>query len=587
MLTFYSLIRLERLKLLILIALYVGLVPQSVAQLEADDPVNLQLMTNDWPELAYASYWGGADDDDEAENMIIDSQGNIIIAGQTKSNDLPVTDGAFQSTEAGLRDAFVAKFAPDYSLIWATYLGGDSAEYAYGLSVDLLDNIYVCGTTESFNFPVLNAYQDTLYDDVDGFISKFQPDGTLEWSTYFGGNDDDYMSGITVDSQGRVYVTGETDSDEFPVSPDAMQTEYLAENKMCIVARFSSDGQMIWSTYFGGSTEENGGDVIVDGNDDVLVIGEAYSVDCPLSTGFFQDEIAGSDDALLLKMDSLGNMIFATVIGGTGDDDGRKVGVDSENNIYIIGDIASTDFPTTNGAFQSTNGGLHDAFVTKFGNDGQLIWSTYVGGVGDEFVYGIGVNEDGLVYVYGETASVDFPLTPEAIQSAMSTADDAFITTFDEVGDVLWSTYFGGDDDDDAAELRFHDNKLYTVGTMESTDMVTTDDAIQEHAGWEDVYLAVFEYEVADYIPVQPQHSFILYPQPADNQITVEYSGEKTWNDVRFEMFNSAGMMVLSESLFSHSGQYTLNLADLPGGYYRLNIRSEGDHVCTKAVLVK
>ncbi|MCF6171781.1 MAG: SBBP repeat-containing protein [Bacteroidales bacterium] len=549
--------------------------------------VKIDSIQSDVPTLLYASYWGGGDDD-EPENMIIDNEGNIIIAGQSKSLNLPVTDGAFQTTNGGKRDIFVAKFAADYSILWATYIGGDSSDYANGLAVDNNGNIYVGGTTASLDFPVLNAFQNTLNDDDEGVLIKFNSEGTLLWSTYFGGKDDDDINGVAVDDEGRVYITGETESDDFYITPGAFQ-ENLTGHRLCFVTRFLPDGDVIWSTFFGGNDEENGNDIIVDRNQDIIIIGEAYSIDCPITPGFYQDSIAGSDDALLMKMDSSGSLIFATVLGGTDDDDGRKVGVDHENNIYIIGDLISTDFPTTEGAFQSTLGGEHDAFVTKFDNSGQLIWSTYLGGELFEFVYGIDVDNVGTVYVYGDTESEDFPVTPDALQGEMSDPDDMFITTLDSVGNIIWSTFWGGDADEDASELRFRDHKLYIVGTAENSDIPITPDAWQlTNAGGEDGYFAIFEYEVLPTgIAFMEQNDFLVYPQPASNFITVSFGDDLQNMDLQLQLYDITGKLVLSESKERGKKKYTINAEALPAGVYYLGVVSDGKRVTGKSVILR
>ncbi len=378
------------------------------------------------------------------------------------------------------------------------------------------------GSTESYDFPVLNAFQDTLYDDEDGILMKLDASGTMIWSTYFGADDDDEINGVSIDSEGRVYVAGNTDSEEFYTTPGAFQ-DSIAGEIACFAARFSPDGEVIWSTYFGGNDEENGNDIIVDQNDDIIIIGEAYSVDCPITPGFYQDSIAGSDDFLLIKMDSSGNLIYATVLCGTSDDDGRKVGMDHEDNIYIIGDVTSTDFPTTPGAFQSTKGGDHEAVITKYDQSGSLIWSSYLGGDSSEYVYGIAVDYEGIVYVLGETGSTDFPVTANAHQSTKGFDDDMFISTFDSVGNVIWSTYYGGNADDDAAELRFHNHKLYVLGQVESTDLDITSDALQSTlAGEEDVYIAIFQYVHFHTGVESPERiEMKIHPNPAYGEVVI------------------------------------------------------------------
>lgn len=551
-------------------------------------PTGADTIYGDVPQLIYATYWGGSDDDDEAENMVIDSQGSIIVAGQTKSTDLPVTAGAFQQSIVGERDIMIAKYSADNDLLWATYLGGDSSEYAYGLAVDMQDNIYVSGETESLNFPVLNAWQDTLYDDWDGFISKFDAEGTLLWSTYYGADDDDVVNGVSVDDEGRVYVCGNTESEEFPTTPGAFQEE-ITGWKACFVSRFTPDGDVVWCTYFNGSDEENGNDILVDPNNDIFVIGEAYSPDCPITPGFYQDEIAGSDDALLLKMDSLGTVLISTVVGGSDDDDGRKVQIDQEGNIYIIGDLVSDDFPTTDGAFQSEVGGDHDAFVSKFTNDGDLIWATYIGGDSCEYVYGCDIDQFGRVFVLGETYSGDFPTTDEALQDDLSDIADMYISTFDDIGNVQWSTYFGGNDDDDAAELRFHDGKMYVVGTCESTDMPITNDALQpDNAGWEDVYIAIFEYEeiIISGAPEIERAGFSVYPSPARDIVNVRLTGSFA-DDHIVQVYNSSGSLMLTRAMQNGQDLLQLNVSSYASGNYKVVIRKGDFPVAVRSVVIE
>lgn len=337
------------------------------------------------PILTYTTYLGG-NLTDEARGIAVDTEGCAYVTGTTTSVDFPVTPGAFQTTAGGGGDAFVAKFASNGgSLIYSTYLGGSGGDVANAISLDTQECAYVTGSTLDDNFPVTpGAFQTTkLFVLVTGFITKFSTDGgSLIYSTYLGGTRQDIMNDIAVDAQGYAYITGWTSSPDFPVTPGVFQTNFIAGT--AFVTKLALDGgSLIYSTFLSGRISTYGQHISVDS------LGNAYI------TGFV-----------------LGNL------GGSLTDQCRGIAVDTQGCAYVVGDTTSIDFPVTPGAFQTTNAGVSNVFVTKFSSDGSsLIYSTYLGGSGTDLGYAIALDAQDCSYVTGQTASANFPITPGGVSN--------------------------------------------------------------------------------------------------------------------------------------------------------------------------
>jgi hypothetical protein len=393
--------------------------------------------------LIYSTYLGGGDYD-YGWGIAVDGSGNAYVTGGTNSSNFP-TQNPFQTDQGGW-DAFVTKLSSSgNSLIYSTYLGGSGSENYFGggtIAVDGSGNTYVTGITSSSNFPTLNPYQ-TYQGYYDVFVTKLSSFGnSLIYSTYLGGRWDDVGNDIAVDGNGCAYVTGYTDSDNFPTL-NPYQTDQGGGD--VFVTKLSSSGaSLIYSTYLGGSGSDNhfgGGAIAVDGSGYAYVTGVTNSTDFPTLNPYQGTFQGGNYDVFVTKLSSSGNsLIYSTYLGGGGWDWGRGIAVDGSGNAYVIGETNSTDFPTLN-PYQSTlQGGYYayaDVFVTKLSNSGNsLIYSTYLGGTGSDYGRDIAVDGSGYAYVTGETHSYNFP-TLNPYQSTYQ-GDDAFVTKlhFDGANDV-------------------------------------------------------------------------------------------------------------------------------------------------------
>jgi hypothetical protein len=376
--------------------------------------------------LVYSTYLGG-DGADIGLGVALDSSNNIYITGATRSNNFPVLN-ALQASRQGRSDAFLTKLnSLGSGLFYSTYLGGSSSDYGTGIAVDSAGNPYISGTTESTNFPVLNAPQGNLGGLADAFVSKFNVQGNgLIYSTYLGGASNDYGRAVAVDNGGNAYTTGSTSSTNFPVqNPRQASSNGLSE---AFVTKLSAQGGLAYSTYLGGSDNDYGRGIAVDTLGSAYITGYSSSDNFPLQNPR-QAVRGGLVDAFVSKLNGQGNgLTYSTYLGGADNDYGRSIAVDFFGNAYVAGYTLSGNFPVQN-APQPTWGGAWDAFATKFNTSGTtIVYSTYLGGTGNDYATGLAVvTRSGNVYVTGYTSSTNFPLqTP--LQGALSGTQDAFVT---------------------------------------------------------------------------------------------------------------------------------------------------------------
>lgn len=439
------------------------------------------------PVLSYSSFLGG-NGEDEANAIAIDSTGNAYIAGSTVSSNFP-TKNPLQASFHGNQDAFVAKFNPATSgaasLVYSTYLGSSSGNaFGLGIAVDSAGNAYVTGGTGSTNFPTTpGAFQTVAGSPGDAFVTKLDPTGSaLVYSTYVGGSGNNEQGlGIVVDSAGDAYVTGFTDSLNFPTK-NAFQASLGGGLVDAFVTKLNPAGSaLLYSTYLGGSSNEQGTSIAVDSSGNAYVTGNTGSINFPTTVGAFQTNVSGVGDAFVAKINpavsGTASVIYSTYLGGSASDEGFGIAVDSTGDAYVTGLTFSTDFPTTPGAFQRTLNGNEDAFVTKLNATGStLVFSTLLGGSSFDQGNTVALDSAANVLVAGETSSTNFPVTADAFRSSSQGANDAFVTKLNSGGSSLvFSTYLGGTNLNIAKGIAVDvTGNTYVTGFTRSSDFPTS-----------------------------------------------------------------------------------------------------------------
>ena len=393
----------------------------------ADDVVGFQVgayrrdlpLTID-PTLSWNTFLGGSGFD-YGFGIAVDGSGNVYVAGWSSA-----TWGSPVRPFTGDSDAFAAKLTAAGTLLWNTFLGGGYAE-GYGIAVDGSGNVYVAGLSYGTWGSPVRAYTAGL----DAFAAKLTPAGALTWNTFLGGSGREIGYGIAVDGNGNVYVAGESDGTWG--SPVRAYTAGLD----AFAAKLTPAGALAWNTFLGGSGDDSGRAIAVDGSGNVYVAG--------LSDGTWGSPVrafSGGYDAFAVKLTPAGALIWNTFLGGSGTDDGLAIAVDGSGNVYVSGGISDTS-------------GNSNAFAAKLTAAGALTWNTFLGGSGDGIAYALAVDGSGSVYVAG---------------TGGTTGRDAFAAKLTAGGALTWNTFLGGSGYEDGLAMAVdRSGNVYVTGESDTT----------------------------------------------------------------------------------------------------------------------
>lgn len=375
----------------------------------------------------------------------------------------------------------------DPTIVFSVTLGGSDIDSASGIAVDSAGNSYITGFTTSTDYPTLNPYQ-TDKTSFDVFVTKINDTGTgLVYSTYIGGSEWDMGSGIAVDTNGIAYIVGDTDSTDFPTK-NPVQSSNGGIDDVFVLALNANGNDLVYSTYLGGSSLDSSDAIALDSSGNVYVTGMTTSSNFPTQNAYDNNK-GGFTDAFVTKLNSSGSAwVYSTYLGGSSEDFGFGIAVDG-NSAYVVGNTLSTDFPTQN-AYQGSNGGASDLFVTKFDSAGTgLDYSTYLGGTDADIGYAIAV-KNGQAHVTGYTKSDDYP-TQTPIQSTFGGNEDAVVSILSTTGNSLsFSTYLGGDDKDGGRSIAVNNSgDIYLTGETFSSNFPTSNPFQATNLGQSDAFI--------------------------------------------------------------------------------------------------
>jgi hypothetical protein len=437
------------------------------------------------PGPGYSTLIGGSSNDFGID-IAVDRAGNAYVTGQTISPDFPTTPGAYDRVHGGSADAFVAKLdASGTKLDYATYLGGSGAEAGLSIAVDDGGRPYVSGGSASADFPTTpGAFDRTHKRNEDAWVAKLSATGSdLVYSTLLPGNEiaGDFGAAIAVDRTGHAYVAGGSGSPDFPSTPPSFDPTHNGEvNSLdAFVVKLKPDGSGLeFATFLGGHCNDAVTGIALDGHDRIIVTGSTVSRDFPTTANAYDRVYRGDEDVFVSELSGDGRRLLeSTYLGGKGYDWAQGIALDKAGEATVTGWTKSADFPTTRRAFDKRYHGGEDAFVARLNAAGsKLVYSTYLGGAGNDRGRGVAVDTAGNAYVTGATASADFPTTPGARTRKHVGDQDAFVTKLDPSGSRLgYSTFLGGTALDFGRSIAVDaDRNAYITGRTESADFPTS-----------------------------------------------------------------------------------------------------------------
>ena len=375
----------------------------------------------------------------------------------------------------------------DPVLSYGTYLGGTGGDAAHAVAVDEAGSAYLTGRTDSADFPLKNAVQGASGGRSDAFIAKLDPTGTdLVYCTYIGGGEGDEGTGIALDSSGNAYVAGTTASADFPTRV-AFQAARKGTQDAFVLKLNAAGSDILYSTYLGGGGLDEGSAIALDTGRNAYVTGRTFSTDFPVVTPA-QTANGGLSDAFVAKVNPAGSALaYSTYLGGAGDDWGVGVALDSAGSAYVAGQTYSRNFPIL-APFQVALRGSQDGFVTRVSPLGSaLLFSTFLGGTGFDEATAVAVDAARNVYVTGQTSSSDFP-TAAPLQAATGGLDDAFACKLSPTGlSLLYGTYLGGGGNDRGSAIAVDSSgAAYVVGETASNNLPAAGDQPRSFGGVQD-----------------------------------------------------------------------------------------------------
>ena len=415
--------------------------------------------------LLYSTYIGGSTRD-LVGDIAVDASGNAYISGSTLSSDFPTTAGVLGEVPAGVvnangvDDVFVTKLNPSGTgLVYSTYLGGTGDDQNADLAIDTAGNAYVTGNTTSSNFPMVNGFQTTNFGGFDSFVAKLNPNATaVLYSSFMGGGSFEAGSGIAVDNSGLAHITGQTQSGfGFPVKNN-LQAAFGGGGTDAFITKVdttqSGANSHLYSTFLGGNAFDAGHAIAIDATGDVYVAGatDSGTGSFPITSGAFDTTYNGGRDTFVAKINAAGSaLVYSTYLGSSGFDPPRGIAVDAGGYAHVIGSASgvAANFPTQS-AIQPLYAGNTDVYVTKFSPDGaSLIYSTFLGGSGEDQGLDIALDSSGSAYITGYTGSADFPTA--SLDDTHNGSTDAFVAkivpgTIDQqvTGQFSFGAGFGG-----------------------------------------------------------------------------------------------------------------------------------------------
>lgn len=476
----------------------------------SENVFNKTVVIDPVPMRLWGTYYGGEEEENNFNGIVKTNNQFVYIGGYTNSLTNISTSGSSQPNLTFYNDGFIAKFDSQGQRIWGTYYGGSHNDIFMAIDFDSNENIYATGYTSSTtNIATPGSHQTTYNDWYDGMLIKFDSSGQRIWGTYYGGEGIDQILTIKIDHNQDILVAGTSHSinniatvNSFKsVVPKASYGNNQGEEGF--LTKFTANGQRLWATYYGGNDGHDWiSSIDVDTNNNIFCSGTTSSFNGISTTGaynevFHYDTILWND-TFVVKFNTNGQRLFGSYYGGTDYDYNTSIKVDNENNFIITGYTRSIDGIGKTNSFQPNNGGSFDSYLAKFTNNGNLIWSTFYGGKGDDGLWGknsIDIDENNSIYFYSSGTSNNNISTISSYQENLKGYANLYIVKFKPTGERIWGTYYGGQVSDYSGDISYYKNGIFYIsGWTYSNSNIASSDAFQNNIhGIFDAFLIKFK----------------------------------------------------------------------------------------------
>ncbi|MBI3509714.1 MAG: SBBP repeat-containing protein [Bacteroidetes bacterium] len=440
------------------------------------------------------------------------------------------------------------------TLTWLTYLGGNSADELFGACVTPDSGAVVTGRTGSADFPSSpGSFQDTLHASYDAVVCRFASNGNCLWSTYYGGNNFD--GAYAVAKFDSLYaICGMSSSTDLPMMNAPQNTNGGSYDAFIVM--LNDSGQLVRSTYFGGTGSDQAFSIARDTSGRIVIAGSSTSTDLPFAFTGYQQTLSGAVDAFIGVFSASLNPVWISYYGGTNTEDIHSVTVTPQGEIVFVGGTYSINFPVTLDAFQNGMITQPDVYLVKFSMSGTRLYSTFFGGSNTEDCNAVVSDSSGALYISGFTYSIDFPIQGNSFQSIKSAQSDVFVSKFDPSGQLIWSTFIGGNDVDNGFAMDRLGKYIFICGNTQSSNFPVSANAIQNIYGG-----------ISD--------GFVIKMDTSGNMISGTFMGGNGTDALYGEC------VTRDTSVIACGDTYSTNLAVTPGAYQMTN-HSNGDGYVVK-----
>jgi hypothetical protein len=385
----------------------------------------------------WSTFYGGSGDEFGYEVLVDSDDNPYLIGHTNGNDILVSSSGVFQTTSGGSYDSFILKLDSAGNFIWGTYFGGIGGEFTLTAAIDKSDNILLGGFTSSNDMPTINPYQGTMGGALDAFVAKFDTTGNLIWSTYCGGTNSEDVHVLKTDNQNNVIISGETFSSDFPVSSGAYQSNNNGGLDVFLTKYDSTGNRVFSTYFGGFNTEDANGIATDNLNNIYVAGYTQSNDFPMVGSNIYQNLKNTGRDGFVVKFTPIGQLIRSTFIGGSGDDVFTSAEIGASTSLNIGGYTASTDIPIIGLPYQPTNNGLIDGMYFHLDSTLTPNYSTYIGGSSSDYLLDLEVDVNDLITFGGFTSSPNFPVTPNVFQDTIAGQSDAFVFQADSTFDII------------------------------------------------------------------------------------------------------------------------------------------------------